>query len=355
MFVDEVTIEVRAGHGGRGALSFLRLKYMPKGGPDGGNGGKGADVVLVADPHVRTLVDFRFRPLHRAGNGEPGRGNNRFGAAAEDLVLRVPPGTLVRDADTGEALADLVAAGDRFIAAKGGRGGLGNAMFVSSVNQAPTKWQPGEAGEERRLLLELKLLADVGIVGFPNAGKSTLIAAISSARPKIADYPFTTLTPHLGVVRLEEGESFVVADVPGLIPGAAQGAGLGVRFLKHLARTRLLVHLVDLSPETGRDPVEDVRAIDAELAEYGGGLAGKPRLLVANKVDIPEAAPALERLRRHAARRRLPFLAVSAATRRGLRELVGAMARELGREGRGASEEAATPPARARRRRRARA
>ena len=345
MFVDEVTIDVRAGHGGRGALSFLRLKFIPKGGPDGGNGGKGADITLVADPHVRTLVDFRFRPLHRGGDGDAGRGKNQSGAAGKDLVLSVPPGTLVRDAETGEALADLVHPGDQFLAARGGRGGLGNAMFASAVNQAPRKTQPGEEGEQRRLLLELKLLADVGIVGFPNAGKSTLIAAISSARPKIADYPFTTLTPHLGVVRLEAGESFVVADVPGLIPGASDGAGLGIRFLKHLARTRLLVHLVDLSPETGRDPVEDVRAIDAELAAYGGGLEKKPRILVANKTDITESGPALERLRRHAARRRLPFLAISAATRHGLRELVGALALALQRADR-AEADAARPSAR---------
>ena len=331
MFVDEVTITVQGGHGGRGCLSFRREKYVPKGGPDGGNGGKGADIVLEANPHIRTLVDFRFRPVHRGRHGEHGRGKNQSGAAEKDIVLAVPQGTLVRDKSTGEVVADLVRPGQRVIVARGGRGGLGNAAFVSATNQAPRKTQPGEPGEEFELVLELKLLADVGIVGFPNAGKSTLISAISSARPKIADYPFTTLTPHLGVVRVGEGESFVVADVPGLIPGASRGAGLGTRFLRHLARTRLLVHLVDLSPQTGRDPVEDYRAINAELADHGGGLEEKPQLLVANKVDLPEAAANLKRLKAFAGRRRLPFFAISAATRAGLKELVYAMKQALER------------------------
>lgn len=331
MFVDEVTITVKGGHGGRGCLSFRREKFVPHGGPDGGNGGKGGDVVLEADPHSKTLIDFRFRPLHRAENGEHGRGKNQYGHAGADTLLRVPLGTIVRNRATGEVLADLVQPGSRVIAAKGGRGGLGNAMFVSAVNQAPRKHQPGEEGEEFELDLELKLLADVGIVGFPNAGKSTLIAAISSAHPKIADYPFTTLTPHLGVVRIEAGENFVVADVPGLIPGASRGAGLGIRFLRHLARTKLLVHLVDISPDTGRDPVDDVRVINEELAEHGDGLEEKPQLLVANKADIPEAAENLDRLRVFAAKRKKPFFAISAVTRQGLKELVYAMKQELDR------------------------
>jgi GTP-binding protein len=331
MFVDEVTIQVRAGHGGRGCLSFRREKYVPLGGPDGGNGGKGGDIVVEANPHVRTLIDFRYRPIHRAGHGEHGGGSRCSGAAEEDIVLAVPQGTIVRDKETGEIIADLVEAGQRVIVAKGGRGGQGNAMYATATNQAPRKTQPGEPGEERELVLELKLLADVGIVGFPNAGKSTLISAISSAKPKIADYPFTTLTPHLGVVRLEEGESFVVADVPGLIPGASQGAGLGTRFLRHLARTRLLVHLVDLSPGTGRDPVDDWRVIDGELETYGGGLENKPQLLVANKADIPEAAANLKKLKSFAARRKLPFFVISAATRQGLKELVYAMKQTLER------------------------
>jgi len=341
MFVDEVTITVRAGHGGRGCCSFRREKYIPMGGPDGGNGGKGADIVVEANPHIRTLVDFRFRPLHLARHGEHGRGKNQSGAAEKDIVLPVPLGTLIRNKATGELVADLVEPGQRVVVAKGGRGGLGNAAFVSATNQAPRKTQPGEPGEEFELVLELKLLADVGIVGFPNAGKSTLISAISSARPKIADYPFTTLTPHLGVVRLEEGESFVIADVPGLIPGASHGAGLGTRFLRHLARTRLLVHLVDLSPETGRDPVEDYRVINEELEGHGGGLEDKPQLLVANKSDLPEAAENLKRLKTFASRRRTPLLVISAATRRGLKELVYAIKRELDRSERAERDGAA--------------
>jgi GTP-binding protein len=331
MFVDEVTITVQGGHGGRGCMSFRREKYIPMGGPDGGNGGKGADIVVEANPHIKTLVDYRFRPIHKARHGEHGRGKNQSGAAEKDIVLPVPMGTLVRNKETGELVADLVEPGQRVVVAKGGRGGLGNAAFVSATNQAPRKTQPGEEGEAFELVLELKLLADVGIVGFPNAGKSTLISAISSAKPKIADYPFTTLTPHLGVVRLEEGESFVVADVPGLIPGASRGAGLGTRFLRHLTRTKLLVHLVDLSPHTGRDPLEDYHVINDELADYSGGLADKPQLLVGNKAELPEAAENLKRLKSFASRRRIPFLAISAATRQGLKELVYAMKQALDR------------------------
>jgi len=331
MFVDEVTITVQGGHGGRGCMSFRREKYIPMGGPDGGNGGKGADIIVEASPHIKTLVDYRFRRIHRARHGEHGRGKNQSGAAEPDIVLPVPIGTLVRNKSTGELVADLVEPGQRVVVAKGGRGGLGNAAFVSATNQAPRKTQPGEEGEEFELVLELKLLADVGIVGFPNAGKSTLISAISSAKPKIADYPFTTLTPHLGVVRLDEGESFVVADVPGLIPGASRGAGLGTRFLRHLARTRLLVHLVDLSPQAGRDPVEDYHVINGELEDHGGGLEDKPQLLVGNKADLPEAAANLKKLKSFAARRRIPFFVISAATRQGLKELVYAMKQALDR------------------------
>jgi GTP-binding protein len=332
-FIDEVRISVQAGRGGRGCVSFRREKYVPRGGPNGGNGGKGGDVVLEVDPHVRTLIDFRFRPLQRAEKGQHGRGKDQTGASGEELVLRVPRGTVVRDAGTGESLADLTATGERLVIARGGLGGRGNASFKTSTNRAPRYAQPGEPGEERQLQLELRLLADVGIVGFPNAGKSTLISVISSARPKIADYPFTTLTPNLGLVRVDEESSFVVADVPGLIPGAHEGAGLGSRFLRHLSRTRLLVHVIDLSPATGRDPVEDYRQINSELENYKGDLGDKPQILAANKIDIPETTEALEKIRALAAAEGLEIYPISAVTREGVRKLVGAMKSGLDRLG----------------------
>lgn len=331
MFVDEVKISLQAGHGGRGCMSFRREKCVPRGGPDGGNGGRGGDIILEADARVRTLIDYRFRPLLRAKRGEHGRGKNQYGACGEDMVLKVPRGTIVKDALTGEQLVDLTEGGERFVAARGGLGGRGNNSYKTSTNQAPRKTQPGEPGEERELRLELRLLADVGIVGFPNAGKSTLISVISSARPKIADYPFTTLTPNLGLVRLDEGESFVVADVPGLIPGAHQGAGLGSRFLRHLSRTRLLVHIIDLSPETGRDVVEDYLQINEELARYGEDLGEKNQVLAANKVDLPEGAPGLAKLEAFAAEKGLPLYPISAVTGQGIRHLVGAMKQGLDR------------------------
>jgi GTP-binding protein len=331
MFVDEVKISVQAGHGGRGCMSFRREKYVPKGGPDGGNGGKGGDVILETDVHVKTLVDYRFRPLQRAKRGAHGRGKNQYGATGEDQLLKVPRGTVVKDAETGEVLADLTGIGERFVAARGGLGGRGNASYKTSTNQAPRKFQPGLPGEERELRLELRLLADVGIVGFPNAGKSTLISVISSAKPKVADYPFTTLAPNLGVVRLDEDQSFVVADVPGLIPGAHEGAGLGSRFLRHLSRTRLLVHLVDLSPETGRDPVEDYHRINEELRHFGKELGIKGQILAANKTDIPEAAGNLEKIRALAEEEGLPLYPISAVTREGVKRLVGAMKQGLDR------------------------
>jgi GTP-binding protein len=330
-FIDEVRITVQAGRGGRGCVSFRREKYVPRGGPDGGQGGKGGDVALEVDPHVRTLIDYRFRPLQRAERGQHGRGKDQTGASGEDRVLRVPRGTIVRDAETGESLADLTTVGERLVIARGGLGGRGNASFKTSTNRAPRYAQPGESGEERKLQLELRLLADVGIVGFPNAGKSTLISVISSARPKIADYPFTTLTPNLGLVRLDEESSFVVADVPGLIPGAHEGAGLGSRFLRHLSRTRLLVHVIDLSPATGRDPVEDFHQINRELASFKGDLGEKPQILAANKTDIPETAEALEKVRALAADVGLEVYPISAVTREGVRSLVGAMKSGLDR------------------------
>lgn len=342
MFVDEVKVSVQAGHGGRGCVSFRREKYVEHGGPNGGKGGKGGDVILVVDPHARTLSDFRFRPLQRAKRGEHGRGKDQYGAGGEDLFLKVPRGTIIRNAATGEVLADMTAVGERIVIAAGGLGGRGNASFKSSTNRAPRYAQPGQPGEEIDLALELRLLADVGIVGFPNAGKSTLISVISSARPKIADYPFTTLTPNLGVVTFDDGESFVVADVPGLIPGAHEGAGLGSRFLRHLSRTRLLLHLIDLSPATGRDPMEDYRQINTELDGFDYRLGEKKQILAANKIDIPEAAGSLEKIRSLAERKGLDFYPISAVTRQGVKELVGAVRREIGRIE--AAEEAGASP-----------
>lgn len=290
-FVDEATIEVIAGKGGNGVASFRREKFIPRGGPDGGDGGRGGSIFAVADRNINTLIDFRYARLHRAKNGENGRGSDQYGAAAPDITLRVPVGTVVHDADTGEVLFDLNRHGEQVTLAAGGQGGLGNIHFKSSVNRAPRQWTPGKEGEQRRLRLELKVLADVGLLGLPNAGKSTLISRISNARPKIADYPFTTLHPNLGVVRTSPSRSFVVADIPGLIEGASEGAGLGHLFLRHLARTRVLLHLVDVSsPDPDADPVDaavhNARAIAEELRRYDPELAAKPRWLVLNKLDM---------------------------------------------------------------------
>ncbi|MBV7482882.1 GTPase ObgE [Bordetella sp. BOR01] len=290
-FVDEATIEVIAGKGGNGVASFRREKFIPKGGPDGGDGGRGGSIFAIADRNINTLIDFRYARLHRGKNGENGRGSDQYGAAAPDITLRVPVGTVVHDADTGELLFDLSRHEQKVTLAAGGQGGMGNLHFKSSVNRAPRQWTPGKEGDQRRLRLELKVLADVGLLGLPNAGKSTLISRISNARPKIADYPFTTLHPNLGVVRTSPSRSFVVADIPGLIEGASEGAGLGHLFLRHLARTRVLLHLVDISsadPDT--DPIEqavvDARAIVEELRRYDPELAAKPRWLVLNKLDM---------------------------------------------------------------------
>ncbi len=286
-FVDEVTIRVAAGNGGGGCLSFRREKYIPRGGPDGGDGGVGGSVWLEADAHLNTLVDYRYKRQFRARNGQPGMGRNRSGKSADDLVLVVPVGTVATDLDTQETMGDLVKPGQRLLVAKGGEGGLGNTRFKSSTNRAPRKTTPGTSGDQRELRLELKLLADVGLVGMPNAGKSTLIRAVSAARPKVADYPFTTLHPNLGVVRVGPLRSFVMADIPGLIEGAADGAGLGIRFLKHLSRTRLLLHLVDMSPYSDSgDPAADFKAVESELGKFSEGLSGAPRWLVLNKLDL---------------------------------------------------------------------
>lgn len=318
-FVDRVTLRVRAGDGGNGCASILREKFRPLGGPDGGNGGRGGSVRLVVDPGVHTLLDFHFRAQVRASNGKPGQGSNRDGADGEDLVLRVPDGTVVRTLD-GEVLADLVGAGTEYEIARGGRGGRGNAALANFRRKAPGFAELGEPGERLDVVLELKSVADVGLIGFPSAGKSSLIAAMSAARPKIADYPFTTLVPNLGVVRAGD-DTFVMADVPGLIPGAASGKGLGLEFLRHVERCAVLVHVVDCAAlETERDPVSDVDALEAELAAYGG-LHDRPRVIVLNKIDVPEARELAEIARPDLAAKGWPVIEVSAVTHEGLREL----------------------------------
>ncbi len=326
-FIDEAEVHVHAGDGGRGCVSFLREKYKPHGGPNGGDGGDGGDVVFVVDAGLTTLLDFKFQPLIKAGRGEHGRGKEQYGKRGPDRVVRVPPGTMVREAATGELIADLHQPDDRVIVARGGRGGRGNAHFATPTNQAPRHAQPGTPGEERRLRLELHLMADVGLVGFPNVGKSTLISAVSAARPRIADYPFTTLVPHLGVVRFDEEGSFVLADIPGLIEGAHRGHGLGDRFLRHLSRTSLLVHLLDISRLTGRDPLADYDAINRELEAFSASLAAKPQVVVANKLDLAESREHLPSIRARFAGRGIELWAISAASGEG----VSALMREVGR------------------------
>src|SRR6187455_1841281 len=310
-FVDEVDIHIQAGHGGSGSLSFRREKFVPRGGPDGGNGGVGGSVYAVADPHRNTLVHFKFNPDYKAQRGGNGAGVLRSGRHGKDLDIPVPVGTLIyaKDPETGELnqVADLTTVGQRVLLAKGGRGGLGNAHFATSTNRAPRKVQPGEPGEESDFHLTLKLLADVGLVGFPNAGKSTFISVVSAAKPKIADYPFTTLTPNLGVVALSGDRSFVVADVPGLIEGAHEGHGLGDQFLRHIERTKVLIHLVDVSGASGRDPVEDFDIIRRELGLYSPALLDKPELVTANKIDAIDDPSRLERLEQHVRALDLPF------------------------------------------------
>lgn len=326
-FIDEAKIEVHAGRGGNGAVSFRREKYVPRGGPDGGDGGHGGSIYAIADRNINTLVDYRFARLHRAKDGEKGGGAQCSGRGAPDIYLRMPVGTVITDAESGSALADLARHEQVALLARGGRGGLGNVNFKSSVNRAPRKSTPGEPGEMHRLKLELKILADVGLLGLPNAGKSTFIRAVSSARPKVADYPFTTLHPHLGVARVGIDRSFVLADVPGLIEGAAEGAGLGHQFLRHLARTRLLLHLVDVAPlDPGADPARDARSIVAELKKYDPALYRKPRWLVLNKIDmlLPEERDAACNRLLKALRWRGPSFRVSALTGEGCRQLCAA-------------------------------
>ena len=333
MFVDEVEIRVAAGAGGRGCIAFRREKFVPRGGPSGGDGGNGGSVYFVASPHLNTLVSFRFHPDFKAERGQHGMGSNMHGRNGKHLVVRVPIGTVVYEMpeEGGEAvqIADLVEDGKKVRIAAGGQGGRGNARFASATNRAPRRADPGTPGEVRSLRLQLKLLADVGLVGFPNAGKSTLISRISAAKPKIADYPFTTLTPHLGVVALDDDRSFVVADVPGLIEGAHRGLGLGHQFLRHLERTRLLVHLIDVSGQSGRDPVQDFKTIRRELELYRPELADKPAIAAANKMDaVADRAP-ITRLAAHLRRRGIPLHRISAVTGDGVTALVEDMWRHL--------------------------
>ncbi len=329
MFIDEARILVKAGDGGNGCLAFRREKYVPKGGPSGGDGGRGGDVFLVASEHENTLLKFRFNPEHKAERGRHGEGSNRTGADGHSIDVGVPIGTVVWHEATGERLHDFTTPGERFRVARGGRGGRGNARFVSSTHQVPMEHEPGRPGEEKRLRLELKLLADVGLVGFPNAGKSTLISRISAARPKIADYPFTTLEPNLGVVQVDGFRTFVVADIPGLIEGAHLGHGLGVQFLKHIERTRLLAHLVDISEASGRDPVHDFEIVMAELASFSEELARKPMIVVATKLDAAQDPARAESLREMAAQRGLQYFEISSATGQGIDELKYGMAERV--------------------------
>ncbi|MBF6247594.1 GTPase ObgE [Nocardia elegans] len=347
-FIDRVVLHVRAGKGGHGCASVHREKFKPLGGPDGGNGGNGGDVVLEVDPNVHTLLDFHFHPHAKAGNGKPGEGGNRDGKMGSDLLLKVPDGTVVLDRD-GEVLVDLVGAGNRFVAARGGRGGLGNAALASKARKAPGFALLGEDGEERDLVLELKSVADVGLVGFPSAGKSSLVSVLSAAKPKIADYPFTTLVPNLGVVASGD-TTFTIADVPGLIPGASQGRGLGLDFLRHLERCAVLAHVVDCATlEPGRDPISDVDALEAELAAYKpalaadaglGDLADRPRVVILNKTDVPDAAELAEMVTPEFTARGWPVFQISAVSRAGLRPLTFALA-DLVREYREAHPKAA--------------
>jgi GTP-binding protein len=338
MFVDEVDITVQAGDGGNGCLAFRREKFVPRGGPSGGDGGAGGSVYVAATPHHNTLITYRFHPEFTAERGQHGMGSNCTGHDGADMVLEVPPGTVVYEQHDGDLipLGDLASAGDRVLVARGGRGGRGNAAFATATNRAPRKIEPGGVGEHRKIRLRLKLLADVGLVGFPNAGKSTLIARISEARPKIADYPFTTLTPNLGVVRLDQDRTFVVADVPGLIEGAHLGLGLGTRFLAHLERTKVLVHVIDMSPATGRDPVHDFDVISRELELFAGAgdeaavaLSSKPRLVAANKIDVLDDPAKLRKLERHLKKLKVRLYPISSVTGQGVRPLLEAMWHEV--------------------------
>ncbi len=329
MFIDRAKIHVQGGNGGNGVTAFRREKFVPRGGPSGGDGGKGGDVILVADSSLNTLLHLRYNPQHIGQRGLHGEGSNRSGHTGSDLIVKVPVGTQVFDFETNELLADLSEDGARWTAARGGRGGFGNAHFTSSTNRAPRYHQEGGKGEERDLQLELKLLADVGLVGFPNAGKSTFISKISAAKPKIADYPFTTLEPNLGVVDMGDFRTFVVADIPGLIEGAHAGAGLGDRFLRHIERTKLLLHLVDVSSLSGRDTVSDYVTVNRELASYNPELAQRPQFVIATKLDALDEPERLNSLKKFVDEEQKPFFAISSATGEGIRELIYAIGAKL--------------------------
>jgi GTP-binding protein len=336
-FVDEVRVHVKAGDGGKGCVAFRREKFAPRGGPSGGDGGRGGDVRFLTDPQMTTLLDFRYEPRHFAKDGGPGLGSDCNGHAAENVILRVPVGTVIKDEATGEALFDLTEPNQEVVVARGGRGGLGNMNFANSVRQAPRFAEPGRPGQERHLVLELKLLADVGVVGMPNAGKSTLVSRVSKARPKVADYPFTTLVPQLGVVGYKDGRSFVIADIPGLIEGAHLGAGLGHQFLRHVERCRVLVHLVDcggVNAESGRAPIEDYDQINRELASYSPKLAEKPQLVVGNKLDLTQGPETFAAFAEALQARGVVASGISAATGAGIPELLDRVAALLYRDGR---------------------
>jgi GTP-binding protein len=330
MFVDQVSVTFQAGNGGDGCLSFRRERGVPKGGPDGGRGGDGGSIFLIAYKNLNTLAFYRFHPINKAQRGRHGEGNNRQGKKGDDLYLRVPLGTIMRGKGEDKIFFDFVADGQKFLAAKGGKGGRGNVSFVSPTNRAPRIREEGQPGEEREAVLELKLIADVGLIGFPNAGKSTLISKISAAKPVIADYPFTTLVPNLGVVDIDEFRSFVVADIPGLIEGAHRGHGLGIKFLKHVERTKMLIHIIDVSPYTQRDPLQDYAAVKKELGAFDSRLLKRPQILVANKIDLlGENNQQLERIQSMAKEEGLPFVAVSALKKARLKKLVQMIAKKL--------------------------
>ncbi len=328
-FIDEAKITVISGNGGNGCVSFRREKFVPKGGPNGGDGGRGGDVVVVADANMSSLLDYRYKKEYKARNGQPGRGKDQHGKSGSDLIIPVPAGTVITSCENEETLVDLVEDGERFTIAEGGGGGRGNSRFVSPTNRAPREAESGRPGTRKEVKLELKVLADVGILGFPNAGKSTLISKISAARPKISGYPFTTLVPNLGVVSYGDHQSFVIADIPGIIEGAHKGLGLGIQFLRHVERTRLLVHMLDLDPMSGRDPVEDYDKINSELREYSAKLAEKPQMVVLNKIDITEARERSAETARQLKERNIETLSISAVTGEGSQQLVYSIGERL--------------------------